>query len=147
MKTKKRRHKAPGKSFRKGLSLLAVVGAKDRPTNQVRAIPRGRPSRASSGIGSGLGPSSTDGTKVYRSLPNQEGVRHSVGEYVRGQAHTNGVESFWSLLKRGYVGTFHKLSPKHFQRYVNEFSGRQNIRSRDTLDQMRSVLRPFQIRC
>ena len=55
---------------------------------------------------------------------------------MRGKAHTNGVESFWSMLQRGYVGTYHKMSPKHLQRYVNEFSGRHNVRMADTLEQM-----------
>ena len=45
-------------------------------------------------------------------------MKHSVGEYVRGMVHTNGVESFWSTLKRAHKGTFHKLSPKHLDRYV-----------------------------
>ena len=40
-------------------------------------------------------------------------VKHSVVEFVREQAHTNGIESFWVLLKRGYYGTFHKMSEKH----------------------------------
>ena len=62
-----------------------------------------------------------------------------VGEYVRGQAHTNGVESFWSMLKRAHTGTFHKMSPKHLDRYVREFAGCHNLRTLDTLDQMRSV--------
>lgn len=124
----------------------AVVGAKDRATNQVRAsVVQETNKRTLQGfVRDRVQPGArlyTDGTQVYRSFPNQEGVRHSVGEFVRGQAHTNGVESFWSLLKRGYVGTFHKLSPKHLQRYVDEFSGRHNIRTRDTLDQMRCVLR------
>lgn len=65
-----------------------------------------------------------------------EAVNHSAKEYVREMAHTNGMESFWSMLKRGYQGTFHKL---HLDRYVREFSGRNNIRPRDTLDMMRSV--------
>ena len=65
-----------------------------------------------------------------------ESVNHSVKEYVNGQAHTNGIESFWALLKRGYHGTFHHLSAKQLQRYVNEFAGRQTIREADTLDQM-----------
>ena len=43
------------------------------------------------------------------------------------------------MLKRGYQGTYHKISPKHLQRYVNEFSGRHGIRERDTIDQMASV--------
>ena len=53
--------------------------------------------------------------------------------------HTNGVESFWSLLKRAHKGTFHKISPKHMQRYVTEFSGRHNVRDADTIDQMIDV--------
>lgn len=68
-----------------------------------------------------------------------ESVNHSVKEYVRDQAHTNGIESFWALLKRGYHGTYHKISPKHLQRYVNEFAGRQNARDAHTLDQMALV--------
>ncbi len=55
---------------------------------------------------------------------------------MRGQAHTNGIESFWALLKRGYHGAFHKISPKHLDRYVHEFAGRHNIRGLDTLKQM-----------
>ena len=66
-------------------------------------------------------------------------VKHSVSEYVNDKAHTNGIESFWSLFKRGYYGTYHRMSEKHLQRYVNEFSGRHNIRSLDTIDQMASV--------
>ena len=60
----------------------------------------------------------TDGEPAYWGLPHHEAVRHSVGEYVRGMAHTNGMESFWSMLKRAHMGTFHKLSPKHLNRYV-----------------------------
>ena len=55
-------------------------------------------------------------------------VRHSVKEYVSGQAHTNGIESFWSMLKRGYYGTYHRMSAKHLDKYVLEFSGRHNAR-------------------
>ena len=53
--------------------------------------------------------------------------------------HTNGVESFWSTLKRAHKGTFHKLSPKHLDRYVQEFAGKHNIRDADTLEQMTIV--------
>ena len=72
---------------------------------------------------------------------NHEAVKHSVGEYVREQVHTNGMESFWSLLKRGYVGTYHKMSPQHLDRYVNEFAGRHNARDEDTPDQMAMIAR------
>lgn len=54
-------------------------------------------------------------------------VRHSIGEYVREEAHTNGVESFWALLKRGYVGTFHHFTWKHLHRYLDEFTTRYNF--------------------
>ena len=85
----------------------------------------------------------TDESGAYKGLGvigmEHEAVKHSAREYVRGQAHTNGVESFWSMLKRGYVGTYHFMSEKHLQRYVNEFSGRHNVRDLDTLDQMASV--------
>lgn len=63
-------------------------------------------------------------------------MKHRVGQYVEGMVHTNGIESFWALLKRGYTGTYHKMSVKHLQRYVAEFAGRQNVRSLDTIEQM-----------
>ena len=78
----------------------------------------------------------TDESYVYDDFPNHEAVQHGVGEYVRGQAHTNGIESFWSLLKRGYYGTYHKMSEKHLARYIGEFAGRHNARAVDTIQQM-----------
>ena len=59
---------------------------------------------------------------------NHKMVRHSAGEYVNEQASTNGIESFWALLKRGYIGTHHWWSIKHLHRYVNEYVYRQNTR-------------------
>ena len=59
---------------------------------------------------------------------DHESVRHSVGEYVRGMAHTNGIESFWSMLKRAHKGVYHHFSVKHLQRYVDEFAGRHGVR-------------------
>ncbi len=70
-----------------------------------------------------------DGLKGY----NHFSVAHSVGEYVRDQVHTNGVESFWSLLKRGYVGIYHHMSVEHLHRYVNEFSCRHTARQSDMI--------------
>ena len=82
----------------------------------------------------------TDGHKGYAGLRGyvHEAVQHSTGEYVRGMAHTNGVESFWALLKRGYYGTFHHFSAKHLHRYVNEFAGRCNA-GHDTMDLLETV--------
>ena len=83
----------------------------------------------------------TDDHASYQGMENHEVVNHSTGEYVRGMAHTNGIESFWSLLKRGYHGTFHKISPKHLDRCVREFAGRNIIRDLDTLAQMTTLAR------
>lgn len=55
-----------------------------------------------------------------------ETVNHSVGEYVRGAAHTNSVESVWAVLKRGLHGVYHHASKKHLDRYVQEFAWRLN---------------------
>ena len=69
-----------------------------------------------------------------------EAVNHSVSEYVREQASTNGIESFWAMLKRGHQGIYHKMSPKHLDRYVTEFAGRHNDRDADTVDQMTGIV-------
>jgi transposase-like protein len=78
----------------------------------------------------------TDSHGAYSKLRgyNHEIVNHAVGEYVRGQAHTNGIESFWALLKRGHYGVYHYMSFKHLHRYINEFSFRHNTRKVGTLD-------------
>jgi len=55
-------------------------------------------------------------------------VTHSRGEYVRGSVHTNNIESFWSLIKRGIVGTYHHVSKDYLPLYLNEFSWRFNNR-------------------
>jgi hypothetical protein len=84
----------------------------------------------------------TDEHSGYRGLSASfahSAVRHGVGEYVNGLAHTNGIESFWAMLKRGYKGTYHKMSAKHLSRYVIEFSGRHNVRDLDTLAQMAAL--------
>lgn len=122
----------------------AVVGMKDRATNQVSAkvVEDTTKDTLQGFVHERIKPEAkvyTDSASPYASLKNHESVRHSVGEYVRGMAHTNGVESFWSMLKRAHTGTFHKLSPKHLHRYVNEFAGKHNLRALDTLDQMRLV--------
>ena len=84
----------------------------------------------------------TDEASAYRGMPfDHESVNHGVGEYVRDMASTQGIDSFWSMLKRGYQGTFHHFSEKHTDRYVTEFAGRHNDRDADTLDQMAAIVR------
>ena len=124
-----------------------VAGVKDRDTNQVRAAVVGRTDAATlqSFVEDRVAAGAqvyTDEAKAYEGMPcfDHESVKHSAGEYVKGQAHTNGIESFWSLLKRGYIGTFHHFSEKHTDRYVTEFAGRHNARDKDTLDQMAGTI-------
>ena len=56
-------------------------------------------------------------------------INHKEKEYVRGGFHTNTIEGFWSLLKRGIYGIYHQVSPKHLHRYCDEFSFRYNTRN------------------
>ncbi len=82
----------------------------------------------------------TDEATAYTGIARQHiTVQHSAGEYVREQAHVNGIESFWALLDRGIMGSFHHVSPKHLDRYVTEFAGRHNARPLDTISQMRRI--------
>ena len=85
----------------------------------------------------------TDDHGGYRGLPYpHETVRHSAKEYVNGLAHTNGIESVWSVLKRSIHGTWHHVSVKHLQRYINEAAFRLNEGNCevDTVDRMRSLV-------
>ena len=124
----------------------AVVGMKDRPTNQIRAkvVPDTKKGTLAQFIleSAALGVRSyTDENPAYAWMgSNRKSVKHSALQYVDGIAHTNGIESFWSMLKRAYTGTFHKMSVKHLHRYVSEFVKRHNIRELDTIDQMKHVV-------
>ena len=124
----------------------AVVGAKDRQTKEVRAqmVANTTSPTLQGFVRDNTAPGVklyTDEAAAYQGISgfDHEAVNHSVGEYVRRQAHTNGIESFWAMLKRGYQGTFHKFSEKHLDRYVIEFAGRHNSRSLDTIDMMSGV--------
>jgi hypothetical protein len=79
---------------------------------------------------------STDEHSGYRHL-NREfphgWVRHGVGEYVAGAVHTNTIEGFWSLIKRGVIGTYHKVSAKYLPLYVAEFQFRYNNRMNEDI--------------
>ena len=88
----------------------------------------------------------TDGSHVYNGLEGyeHEKVIHSRGEYVRGDVSTNGIESFWSMIKRAIMGVYHKVSRQHLGRYVAEFVARQNMRTRDTIDQMKLIMGCFE---
>ena len=124
----------------------AVVGAKDRATNKVHAevVTDTGKETLHDFVAENAEPDATvytDDAAAYEGIPNpHESVKHSVSEYVDGMAHTNGIESFWSMLKRAHKGTFHKISAKHLQRYVSEFAGKHNIRDSGTLAQMQDTV-------
>ena len=125
----------------------AVLGVKNREQNQVKAkvIHNTKRHTLHGFIDENVEKGSTVYTDDFRSYEKLDGynhgtVRHSVDEYVDEQIHINGMESFWAMLKRAHKGTFHKISPKHLDRYVKEFAGRHNIRDLDTLAQMRDTV-------
>ena len=126
---------------------VAVVGIRDRETNEIRArvVEATDKQTLHPCIAANVDRKATvdtDEAAVYDSLPfAHERVKHSVSEYVRDMAHTNGVESFWAMLERAHKGTFHKLSPKHLNRHVGEFAGKHNMRCHDTLTQLGSIVR------
>ena len=139
------KNKHQGKRLKAGrgpVGKTAVVGAKDRETGKVQAKVVRKTDRITlrGFVHDTLALDAqlyTDEFPAYRGIRwRHTAVRHSAGEYVDGQAHTNGIESFWSMLKRGYVGTYHRMSVKHLHRYIAEFAGRHNLRDLDTLDQM-----------
>jgi len=141
MHAKQRRQRIPGPRSGK----TPVVGVKDRASNRVSARPvESTTVRDLMGV---ISDTTQPGAAVYTdSNPNYEAltalgfrhasVLHHVGEYVRGPVSTNGVENYWSHLKRTLVGTYHYWSPEHLHRYVEEHSFRYNRRKRHVLTKM-----------
>ena len=141
----KERNKHADKKLRAGrgpVGKTAVVGMKDRETGQIasQVVAHTDAPTLQGFVECNTEPDATvytDEARAYRGMPRQhEAVKHSVSEYVRGMAHTNGMESHWAALKRGYEGVYHQMSTKHLHRYVTEFEGRHNRRPLDTADQM-----------
>ena len=133
-----------GSRGRGAVDKIAVVGVKDEATNQVVAKAVKHVNQQTIlGI---LGQTVKDGIfvwtdeaqvyKVLRGLFFHGSVNHSSRQYKHGKITTNSIESFWSMLKKGYHGTYHYWSPKHLQRYLNEFTGRHNVRPLDTATQL-----------
>jgi transposase-like protein len=116
---------AIGAIARKGNVVCKIIESTDTPTldKLVRQTVANRVSLVA-----------TDEHSGYRflkpTLPH-EVVTHGKGEYVRGRVHTNNIESFWSLLKRGVIGTYHQVSKDYLPLYLNEFSFRHNFRNAD----------------
>lgn len=111
---------------RKGNVVARVIGSQDAPTlaSFVRRVTDSRNVRLVA----------TDENQAYKLLgrPHQA-VNHSESEWVRGEVHTNSIESFWSLMKRGVMGQYHNVSKKYLPFYLNEFSFRFNNRNNDDM--------------
>ena len=135
---------------RGGVGKKAVMGLRQRG-GKVKAMPVDRTdSETLQGI---VNANVTPGSMIYsddhrsyiglgsRNEYRHGVVKHSVSEYVNGMAHTNGIESVWAVLKRGYHGTHHHMSSKHLHRYVNEFTYRLNDGNCqvDTMDRMEAM--------
>lgn len=110
-----------------------VLGLRDRVTGQVKAFPiDGTKGKCLKGhIADNVEEGSVVCTDEFGGYVGLKGyahltIKHSAGEYVNGMAGTNGIESVWAVLKRGYVGTYHNFTVKHLGRYVNEFTFRLN---------------------
>lgn len=133
----KEKNKHASKRFNSGRGVAnktPVVGLRERQGNIMGRVVRDTGAYTLQGlIQQNVMPKSavfTDDHRSYIGLDRKgykhHSVNHSGGEYVDGVANTNGIESFWALLKRALYGTYHNVSKKHLQRYVNEFAFRSN---------------------
>ncbi len=149
------KHKELLGSGRGTVGKTTVVGTKGRVTNKV--VAKVVESANTAALVPFFEETATIGAKSIRTMPlliirwriqsmdgyEHEAVTNSMLEFVRSDIHTNGVESFRSMLKRPHKSTFHKLSPKHLKRYVQEFATKHNMRKPGTLDQMRETVARF----
>ena len=85
----------------------------------------------------------TDDNMVYRHtrlVYDHKVVNHSKKQYAIGKANTNSIESFWAIVKRGYIGIYHYWSPKHLQRFIDEFVFRQNKKNYSYIELLQSTI-------
>lgn len=130
---------------RGGVGKTIVAGMRDRESGQIRAqvIEAADRPTLHRFVLDHASPAATlysDEAVAYRGMMrSHEAVNHKAGEYVRGGVHTNGIESHWALVKRAYRGVYHKMSPKHLDRYMRGFAGKHNCREMDVLGRMAHV--------
>ena len=135
----KNMHKAKRQAAIKGtggMGKTPIFGMRSRGGElRAKVVPSVRLSDLHRELKSNVAPGATlytDNWVGYRGLKayfNHSAVDHMAKEYVNGDCHTNSIESFWALFKRGYQGVYHWMSRKHMQRYVDEFAFRFNRRA------------------
>jgi len=119
-------------------SKTPVVGLREDGKVIAKVVPDTTSKSLQAFVRANVKPGSTIVTDEYKSYVtlrkdyNHESVRHALGEYARDGFHTNGIENFWSQLKRGVYGIYHHVSPEHLQAYVDEFALRYNTRDNKT---------------
>lgn len=85
----------------------------------------------------------TDEWMAYKGLDKRFShsvVKHGEGIYVIGNVHTNTIEGFWSLLKRGIIGIYHQVSTKHLDKYIDEFEFRYNTKDNSEFERFNNML-------
>jgi transposase-like protein len=130
---KKARYRKRGGTYGKAI----VMGMLDRQTGKVRAkvVPNTKSKTLHGEIVSHVEPKSivyTDSATGYDHLAKKDFIHETtnhMNEYVRGQVHTQGIENFWALLKRGIGGTYVSIEPFHLDRYIDEQIFRYNNRA------------------
>ena len=125
---------------------IIVLGMKNRDTGKIAAIVISRAdlptieSYVQLHMHDDQGILYSDGYAVYKALKcvaDHQPVIHTNGEYVNGEAHTNGLESFWSTLKHAYRTIYrHNIPRKNFPLFLNEMVGRHNIQDKSTMEKM-----------
>lgn len=133
----KNRHKSKRVGLSGGMAKTGVVGAISRKGNVTcRIIERSDEKTLTNFVREAVSDQvrllATDDYSSYQNLADEgyrhRAINHNKGEYVRGAVHTNTIEGFWSLLKRGVLGTYHNVSRKYLPLYLNEFVFRYNNR-------------------
>lgn len=147
-KNKHNSKRTKGTQCRSTKTKTAVVGIKQRDVRVVansfeklNSVEMQQYIDANVSLGSTI---NTDEAKFYIPIKGYKKmmVNHSISEYVNGMPSTNGIESVWAVLKRGYHGTYHHFSKKHIDRYMNEFTFRLNEGNCqiDTIDRIKSLI-------
>lgn len=136
-KNKHASKRTPNSQGRSGNDKTAVIGLLERNGNvKTFVIDNTEANTLQPIMLANVNPSATVVTDAYRSynglsaVYNHITVKHTENNYITvGDDHTNNIEGFWSLLKRGIIGIYHNVSPKHLHRYCNEFGYRYNTRN------------------